>query len=91
MMPPATIAPASQGTSLRWRGTSERRPAREGKTARPAQDGDSEAGAAIEKARENDRVDASEQHLGRRGGDAEEGSRKQSKDDGVTIHGLRVP
>ena len=61
------------------------------RTPGTAQDGDAEAGAAIEKARENGRVDASEQHLGRRGRDAEEGSRKQSKDDGVMVHGLRVP
>ena len=40
-----------------------------------AQDGNAEAGAAIEKPRENGRVDASKQQLGRRGRDAEEGSR----------------
>ena len=88
--PPATIAPASQGTSARLERNLGSAGLREKERASDtAQDGDAEAGAAIEKPRENGRVDASKQHLGRRGRDAEERSRQQSEDDGVMVHAAK--
>ena len=87
-MPPATIAPASHGTSFATQAPPRAhrgcditdRPSRR-RMATP------QPGSAVEQTGENGRIDRTKERLGRWRRDTEQSGRDQREDDGMTVHG----